>query len=344
MVGPGLVCVSAGRAFYRKTRELLNIIIVCIFVFYALTLWHFFCLLLCIFVLLVFILTLFFWLFKIIFNVNAWCCAANKPRLQGESLERGQVFGRRSAASIMVDDFFLALVVSAVLYGSAAVLITVRGETPPWRYLSWQGRLWVLAKAVDMINFANALAASVLSSWELYQTKERFIVTGSRSGDGQLADSTLGIVCGYITVEIILVTVACFRHRKNSPALAHIRHTFGEMLLFHAVAFLGLSSVVLRNSGYPIALWVVWSELTSVFIGLENFTSEAPPRSISGRISRLSSVFSNVLFIIQRVVMFYYLLWLSWRSFVSETWFVCQTGILLIGTLLNTHMAWYLFE
>ena len=48
---------------------------------------------------------------------------------------------------------------------------------------------------------------------------------------------------------------------------------------------------------------------------------------------------STVLFVFQRVVMFYYLLWLSWTQFEWDVGFVFQFTLLVAGTTLNTHMA-----
>ena len=238
----------------------------------------------------------------------------------------------------MVDDFLLAFAVSTLSYG-AAVALAFAWMKDQGGYMGWQKRFVALNKALDVANFANAVIASVLSSWALYQLEERFLVRGGRaSGDGFLADCVLGSVCGYIAVEILVVSLTSARY-SNTPAWSYLWHIYGEMVLFHAVAFVGLTSVVLRNTGYPVALWVVWSELTTVFIGLENFTSGCG-NSFSRHLSEFWGKCASLLFIVQRVVLFYYLLWQSWISFVWETGFVFQLGVLLAGTLINTHMGW----
>ena len=125
-------------------------------------------------------------------------------------------------------------------------------------------------RVMDIINFTNATIASILSSWVLMSMeshKERFKVNGGRPNAA--ADWMLGSVCGYIVVEALLLCVTSYRLRGYH--WSHIRNNYGETVIFHMVALVGLTSVVFRNTGYPIALWVVWSELTSVFLGLENF-------------------------------------------------------------------------
>lgn len=241
-------------------------------------------------------------------------------------------------------DFVLALSVSATGYAIAVVLIFNARLKYQSGYTRWRKNLVALTSAVDIANFANSIIATVLSSWALYQLEERFLVRGGRSGDGFLEDCVLGSVCGYIAVEIVAFSINGCRYTMNgnADAWSYLRHMYGEMVLFHAVAFIGLSSVVLRNTGYPIALWVVWSELTTVFIGLESFTCGS--RSYTCRqLSKLWEQCASLLFIVQRVLLFYYLLWQCWKSFVWEAGFICQLGVLLAGTLLNTHMAWDLF-
>ena len=194
---------------------------------------------------------------------------------------------------------------------------------------------------MDIINFTNATIASILSSWVLMSMeshKERFKVNGGRPNAA--ADWMLGSVCGYIVVEALLLCVTSYRLRGYH--WSHIRNNYGETVIFHMVALVGLTSVVFRNTGYPIALWVVWSELTSVFLGLENFI-------VAGKYHCYQSTYtwlmffiracSGILFVFQRVVMFYYLLWLSWAQFEWDVGFVFQFTLLVAGTTLNTHMA-----
>ena len=236
----------------------------------------------------------------------------------------------------MVGDFLLAFVLSVLVYGSVAALIVIWIERLYQRRLRWWDvRLKTLNSAIDVINFANAVVTSILSSLELYRFEDRFLVRGSRT-DTPLADYTLGSVCGYIAAEIGFVSlVGCnYVRRRNVGAWTLLKQIYAEMLLFHAVAFVGLTSVVLRNTGYPFALWVVWSELTSVFIGLQTFTEG------NRHLSRIWGLCAAVLFVLQRVLLFYYLLWLCVKDFVWDTGFICQLGVLLAGSVLNTHLAW----
>ena len=185
----------------------------------------------------------------------------------------------------MVGDFLLAFVLSVLVYGSVAALIVIWIERLYQRRLRWWDvRLKTLNSAIDVINFANAVVASILSSLELYRLEDRFRVRGSRT-DTPLADYTLRSVCGYIAAEIGFVSlVGCnYVRRGNVGAWTLLKQIYAEMLLFHAVAFVGLTSVVLRNTGYPFALWVVWSELTSVFIGLQTFTADQHSKSVESR-------------------------------------------------------------
>ena len=242
----------------------------------------------------------------------------------------------------MLKDFIFAFLGSLVGYGlaSAIVIFLVEGRQRQRVSCLWRATLRTLNRAVDVINFVNALIASTLSSWALYYLEGRYHVRGGRT-NSPLADVILGTVCGYIAVEIGLVSLTCLSHvmSGNRAAWTVLKQVYAEMLLFHVVAFVGLTSVVFRNTGYPLALWVVWSELTSVFIGLQNFT-EGTRHTILRQTAVFCGACAAVLFVLQRVAMFYYLLWLSWRDFVWETGFICQFGVLLAGTLLNTHLAW----
>ena len=79
----------------------------------------------------------------------------------------------------MVGDFLLAFVLSVLVYGSVAALIVIWIERLYQRRLRWWDvRLKTLNSAIDVINFANAVVASILSSLELYRLEDRFRVRG----------------------------------------------------------------------------------------------------------------------------------------------------------------------
>ena len=236
--------------------------------------------------------------------------------------------------------FVLAFLLSAAAYGVAAALLVIRLERHQLR--TWRVKCSAADSALDAVNFANAVVASALSSWALYRLdpEERFKVQGGRS-QGMIPDCTLGSVCGYISVETVLLLVTSYRVRQYRTALEMIKESLLEMVVFHLVALVGLASVVVCNAGYPLALWMVWSELTSVFIGLDILMSSCRCSRFIRRLSTiLLKVCTSLLFLGQRVVLFYYLLWLCWKSIVWEVGFLFQMALLTIGTLLNTHIAW----
>ena len=240
----------------------------------------------------------------------------------------------------MILDFVHALVVSVAVYGAAACLLALWLESR--RPCSGDGRFKLLAMdtTVDTINFVNAVTATALSSWALVNLEDqRFDVTGGRPS-GPVPDYALGSVCGYILVEILILSVTSIRLQSAPWSWLLTGNSYREMVVFHIVALVGLVSVVTRDTGYPLALWVVWSELTSVFIGLEQFMMGYG--RLSSHYQQLAVIVrlcSGVLFVVQRVVIFYYLVWLCWRSFVWDIGFIAQVALLIAGTILNTHMA-----
>ena len=141
-------------------------------------------------------------------------------------------------------------------YGTLATALVVCYER---KY----SRSKALHVAVDVTNLINAVTATILSSATLWMmtAEQRGNVAGGVPND--LAVWTLESVCGYILVESALFLVS---HCRNMSVEAY-RHMF----YFHTVALVGLLSVLFSNSGYVIALWAVWSELTSIFLGLESF-------------------------------------------------------------------------
>ena len=246
---------------------------------------------------------------------------------------------------MLMSGFILAFVVSTTVYGIITVLVIawLERRRSSSGCSHWRVKFAAMDRTVDIINFANALITSALSSWVLQSLDgyEAFNVIGGRPS-GVVADWTLGSVCGYIVVESLLLYVTSHRLRGDPWSWSLMKDAYKEMVLFHMVALVGLTSVVIRNTGYPLALWVVWSELTSVFLGLERFIEVG--RYLCSRSVHTWLVFavracSAVLFVLQRVVVFYFLLWLSWRHFVWEVGFLFQLTILIAGTSLNTHMG-----
>ncbi len=112
--------------------------------------------------------------------------------------------------------------------------------------------------------------------------------------------------------------------------------SYKEMVVFHVVALIGLLSVVILDAGYPVALWMVWTELTSVLLGVESFLEVIGG---SQRHAKTVEVGNTVVFIFQRVVLFVYLLWVCLDQFMWELGFVVQFVILVAGTALNSLLA-----
>ena len=226
------------------------------------------------------------------------------------------------------------------VYGLLAAVIIFQMESMYPGSISW--RETALDTAFEVVNFTNALVASVLSTWVLaagLDATERYNVMG-RKPSTLAVDLTLGSVCGYIVVEALTLYVSSYR--LSTWSWTRVKESFRGMVVFHAVSLVGLLSVVIRDAGYPLAIWVVWSELTSVFIGLDSFIfscNDMCSIPVRAWLMFVVRTCAGVLFVVQRVVLFYYLLWLCWSQFVWELGFVFQLAILVIGTLLNTRMA-----
>ena len=191
-------------------------------------------------------------------------------------------------------------------------------------------------QAISVINFSNAVIATILSSLSLYFLDGQKRTDVSAGRPSQLAGLNIESVCGYIVVEITFLYVNSFRLSERNWEL--VKNASKETVLFHAVALTGLVSVLVFDAGYAVALWVIWSELTSVFLGIEEWSGiEQTPRH--ARLYQVLVATTTVLFVLQRVVVFFYLLWLCWLQFTWQLFFVVQLSILCVGTVLNTKFA-----
>ena len=243
------------------------------------------------------------------------------------------------AAEMLLVSGCIFLAFTAV-YGLLAAVIIFQMERMYPGNISW--RETALDTAFEVVNFTNALVASVLSTSVLaagLDATERYNVMG-RKPSTLAVDLTLGSVCGYIVVEALTLYVSSYR--LSVWSWTRVKESFRGMVVFHAVSLVGLLSVVVRDAGYPLAMWVVWSELTSVFIGLDSFIfscNDMCSIPVRAWLTFVVRTCAGVLFVVQRVVLFYYLLWLCWSQFVWELGFVFQLAILVVGTLLNTQMA-----
>lgn len=201
-----------------------------------------------------------------------------------------------------------------------------------------------LDRAISVTNFSNAVISTILSSLSLYILDGQKRTDISAGKPSQLAGWTVESVCGYIVVEITFLSANSFRLSKRNWEL--IKNALQETVLFHAVALTGLVSVLIFNAGYAVALWVIWSELTSVFLGIEEWIEQPQVYMRHSMLHQAVMATTTVLFVLQRVVIFFYLIWLCWSQFIWQLFFVVQLSILCVGTVLNTRFAierltWY---
>ncbi len=191
-----------------------------------------------------------------------------------------------------------------------------------------------LDRAINVTNFSNALIATILSSVALYHTDSQQRTDIYLQQPSAVAQWTIECVCAYIFVEFTFLFAASCRLSRRYWELTK-RALLGSVI-FHGVALLGLSSVLYFNTGYAIALWVVWSELTSVFLGIEVYMEDTLNIHTSPLLYRVVQMCTSVSFILQRVVMFLVLLWFCWKQFTWQPLFLSQLFILCVGTILNT--------
>lgn len=183
----------------------------------------------------------------------------------------------------------------------------------------------------DVINFINSVIATIGSSYALYYLGSfRYNVSGSKSLVYE--DWTIETVCGYITVELLLMAVSSYRLPKHD--WSYIKERYKMMEIFHAVALTGLASVMYFNTGYPLAMWVIWTELTTVLMGVQELLV---PLQYT-RVHRVLNKLINLLFVLQRILLYFYLIWLSIISFIMEFHYFVQFVILIVGTVLNIIM------
>lgn len=197
-----------------------------------------------------------------------------------------------------------------------------------------------MERILDFVNFVNAVTATILSSVVLYSMdgSERTDMRGRTSS--RLATWTIESVCAYLIVEMTLLSVSSFRLSKSSWAC--VKECYKETVAFHVVAFIGLASVLLTGVGYSVAMWVIWSELTSIFLGLQTFLEVYSLHHT--RAYYVVEMCSLVTFIFQRVLMFLYLLCLCLMQFTTEFLFIIQFIILTAGTVLNAVLAHQMYH
>ena len=226
-------------------------------------------------------------------------------------------------------------VVSCVAYSTLALLAF-------WRYSRNHAKKTAIDRAVATISGTNATLATVLSSLTLlYMTPEqRLDMYGPKTSP--LAGWIIEGICGYILVELLfLVFSGC---RLNRPKdVSFLINEYFLMEVFHIVAFVGLTSVLFLGTGYPLAMWQIWTELTTVFIVIEEtwslnswqFRRYLPVADILSFLSKLTCI----VFVSQRVLLCLFLTLLSCRQFPWTLFSAFQLSILVIGTIINAVLA-----
>lgn len=200
-----------------------------------------------------------------------------------------------------------------------------------------QAKARSLDRAISAANLSNAVVATILSSISLYILDDQQRTNIYLRQPGALAQWTIESVCGYIFVEFALILLNSFRLSWKS--WKRLTGALQDSLTFHTVALIGLLSVLVFDVGYAVALWVIWSEFTSIFLGIESWMEETSLNVWYTRLFRLIKASSTVTFIFQRVVVFFALLWLCWQQFTWGLLYIAQLSVLCIGTVLNVKLA-----
>ena len=227
------------------------------------------------------------------------------------------------------------------LYGSVTFTGLFYLENKYVRSLStFKARKEAMERILDFVNFVNAVTATLLSSIVLFtmDSSERTDMRGRTRS--KLATWTIESVCAYLIVEMTLLSISRFRLSKIS--WDWVKECYKETVTFHIVAFIGLASVLLTGVGYSVAMWVIWSELASIFLGLQTFLEVYGLRHT--RAYYVLETCGSLVFIFQRVLIFLYLLWLCLMQFTTEFLFIIQFIILAAGTVLNIVLACNLYS
>ena len=190
--------------------------------------------------------------------------------------------------------------------------------------------------AWDVINFINASIATVASSIVLLETNQGELFDCSVTSSTPLGTYTIETVIGYIVAELLLTIFTWYY--CNVHFWTRVWDWYSDMILFHVVALVGLSSVLLFGFGYSIAIWTIWTELTSVFIGLEALCLKA-----GSYMSKVCSWMTNFLFVSQRGVLFTYLAIQCLLQCRYDSIVILQTLLMLTGAILNIRFIYSIF-
>ena len=231
---------------------------------------------------------------------------------------------------------FLAF--TAAYYLTAGAVLVYKEQKLKDRYRNEdKTKAKAMDRAVSVTNFANAVISTSLSSVALYSLSYEQKATISLRRPNSVAQWTIESVCGYIFVELTFILADSYRLSDKYWKLA--KGALMSSMIFHAVALVGLSSVLIFNTGYSIALWVIWTELTSVFLGVEDWMEEAILKMRFPLLFDILKLCTSVMFVFQRVFLFLVLLWLCGQQFTWQPLFLLQLLILCVGTVLNVVFA-----
>ena len=196
-----------------------------------------------------------------------------------------------------------------------------------------------MERILDMVNFINAVVATILSSIVLFTMDSDKRIDMRGRTHSRLGKWTVESVCAYLIIEMTLLSISSFRLPKSS--WDWVKECYKETVMFHIIAFIGLTSVLLTGVGYSVAMWVIWSELTSIFLGVQTFLEIFKLRRTN--IYYAVEICGAVAFVFQRVLIFLYLLWQCLIQFTTELLFIVQFIILAAGTVLNIVLALSLY-
>ncbi|XP_062511016.1 uncharacterized protein LOC134186933 [Corticium candelabrum] len=198
-------------------------------------------------------------------------------------------------------------------------------------------RSYVITRTVELtfslVNFVHALISTLCSSFVLFAMRGYKWTDLTMGRENPLMAWTVELVCGYLLVELPFLALA--KRRLPSSVYEEFLEGYDEMMVFHGVALFGLLSVLLLDRGFVIGLWVIWTELTSVFLGLETFFEVRGYNISMKNAYAVLAVITTLAFVLQRCFLFIYLLLLCWTQFHWHATFVVQFVILIVGSVLN---------
>jgi len=144
---------------------------------------------------------------------------------------------------------------------------------------------------------------------------------------------TIELVIGYILAETTFFIIA---YTTQVFSGEHIKNLYESVIIFHWVCVIGLMTVLLSKQGALVALWGVWSELVSIFLGIESFLELTAIHKTHPIYYNVFGLFITLIFIIQRFAVFLWLVILALLYFQLNVFYTLQTIVLFAALIANS--------